>query len=87
MRGKAKTLEEFKKFLQIELMLLNERNNEFTDLIDKLHKNKKALMLISAGIYEILFDMVYDEFELEEEDQNCTLAEIMKIPGNKTKKN
>ncbi len=73
-----------KIYVEFANIVLSERKIIFTYLIEKLNNDEKT-NLMGMAVDEMLFDIVYDEFEIEYEDFERGFREILKIPGIKTK--
>ena len=63
------TLAEIKPCLRYQLKMLNERKNEFEELINSLKNNMETVQMIPLGMNVILSDLIYEQFGIEEEDQ------------------
>lgn len=70
-------IEDVKEIFKYQLKLLTDKQEEFTELIEFLKGDMETMHLIPLGINVIITDLIYDKFEIEEED---TMA-VMKNPG------
>ena len=75
---KPLTLPEIKPLLKYQLTLLNDKQGEFTDLIDNLKTNMETVQMIPLGINVILSDLIYEKYEVEEEDQMSAMKDPCK---------
>ena len=75
---------EMKIYVEFANKVLSERKSQFAYLIQRLNNDDK-INLMGMAVDEMLFDIVYDEFEIEYEDFERGFRDILKIPGIKTK--
>jgi len=75
---KPLSLAEIKPLLKYQLILLKDRQDEFVDLIDNLKNNMDTVQMIPLGINVILSDLIYDKYEVEEEDQMSAMKDPCK---------
>jgi len=69
------TLAEIKPCLKYQLKMLNERKNEFDELINNLKGNMETIQMIPLGMNVILSDLIYEQFAIEEEDQMAAMKD------------
>lgn len=71
-------IEEIKPLLKYQLTLLKDKQYEFTELIDNLKNNMETVQMIPLGINVILSDLIYEKYEIEEEDQMSAMKDPRK---------
>ncbi|CAK59689.1 unnamed protein product (macronuclear) [Paramecium tetraurelia] len=62
------TYEQLKKIINYQIQVLNQQPQELREIINNLSGNQETQQLIPLAINTILGDLVYEKFQIEEED-------------------